>query len=88
MQWYTRVYAETFDVNIKIAQTMQNSWHFIVGKLSLLKKWQTLVIIQEISCFNWRTEEMVQNLESLSIILENWQLCLPSTFFDFCIVQK
>ena len=47
-----------------------------------------LVIIQEISYSNWRTGEMVQNLESLSIILENWQLCLPYTFFDFCIVEK
>ena len=25
LQWYTRVYEETFDVNIKIAQTTQNS---------------------------------------------------------------
>ena len=67
---------------------MQNSWHFIVRKLSLLKKWQTLLIIQEISYSNWRMGEMVQNLESLWIILENWQLCLPFTFVYFCIVQK
>ena len=25
LQWHTRVYAETFDVNIKIVQTMQIS---------------------------------------------------------------
>ena len=76
------VYAETFDVNIKILQTMQNSWHFIVRKLSPLKKWQTLVIIQEISYSNWRTGEMVQNLESLWIILESWQLCES----DICLL--
>ena len=26
LQWYTGVYEETFDINIKIAQTAQNSW--------------------------------------------------------------
>ena len=84
LQWHTRVYAETFDVNIKIAQTMQISWHFIVRKLSLLKKWQILVIIQEISYSNWRTGEMVQNLESLWIILESWQLCDS----DICLLLR
>ena len=38
LQRHTEVYEETFDVNIKIAQTTQNSWNFnIVGKSSLLK---------------------------------------------------
>ena len=36
---------------IKIAQAMQNSWNYNVGKSSLLKKWQTLVIIRKISYF-------------------------------------
>ena len=84
LQWHTRVYAETFDVNIKIVQTMQISWHVIVRKLSLLKKWQTLAIIQEISYSNWRTGEMVQNLESLWIILESWQLCDS----DICLLLR
>ena len=47
-QWHIRVYEEMFDVNGKIAQTMQNIWNFIVGKLILLKKWQTRAIMREI----------------------------------------
>ena len=60
---------ETFDVNIKIAQRVQNIWNFaceqraceqgiwnfIVGKSSLQKKCQTSVIIQEISYSNLET---------------------------------
>ena len=51
-------------MNIKIAQTIiiiiiiiitQNSWNFIVGRSSLLKKWQTSVIIREISDSNLET---------------------------------
>ena len=34
---------------------MQNSWNFIVGRSSLLKKWQTSVIIREISDSNLET---------------------------------
>ena len=57
--WHTGVYEETFDVNIKIAQTKQNGWNFIVGKSSLLKKWQTSAIIQEISYSNLETGRYV-----------------------------
>ena len=39
-------------MNIKIAQTTQNSWNFIVGRSSLLKQWQTSGIIREISDSN------------------------------------
>ena len=60
---------ETFDVNIKIAPRVQNIWNlaceqracsqsiwnFIVGKSSLRKKCQTLVIIREISYSNLET---------------------------------
>ena len=50
-------------MNSKIAQTIiiiiiiitQNSWNFIVGRSSLLKKWQTSVIIREISDSNLET---------------------------------
>ena len=46
-QWHTGVDKEMFyvNINIKLAQTTQNSWNFIVGKSSLLKKWYTSVII-------------------------------------------
>ena len=40
---------------MKIAQTMQNSSNFIVRKSSVLKKWQTSVIICEISYSNLET---------------------------------
>ena len=39
LQWHTGVYKETFNFNIKIAEMTQNSWNFIVGKSSLMKKW-------------------------------------------------
>ena len=64
---------ETFNVNIKIAQRVQNIWNFaceqgiwnfIVGKSSLQKKCQTSVIIQEISYSKKRPGDMVQNLAS------------------------
>ena len=35
LQWHTGVYEETFDANVKIDQTTQNIWNFIVGKSSL-----------------------------------------------------
>ena len=54
LQWHTGVYEETFDVNNKIAQTTQSSGHFIVGKSSLLKKWQMPFL----------SGDTVQNLES------------------------
>ena len=37
-QWHIGVYEEMFDVNRTIAQTMQNIWEVIVGKLILPKK--------------------------------------------------
>lgn len=46
---YRPVYEETCDVNIRIAQTVDTKYlNFIVGKSRLLKKGQTLAIIQEI----------------------------------------
>ena len=72
LQWRVRVYKEMFSVNIKIAQTMQNSlwtkslaiWNFIVRKSSLLKKWQTSGIICEISYSNLETRRYGPNLKS------------------------
>ena len=81
LQWHVRVYKETFSVNIKIAQTMQNSlwtkslaiWNFIVGKSSLLKKWQTLGIIWEISYSNLETRRYSPKSGVFRIIQESWQ---------------
>ena len=39
LQWHTRVCEETFNVNSKITQTMQNIRNFIVRK-SIYKKWK------------------------------------------------
>ena len=78
LQWHTAVYEETFDVNISMAQTMPNSWHFIVGKSSLLKKWQTLAIIQEISFSNLETGRYGQKPGVSQIIQESWQHSLSA----------
>ena len=64
LQWHSRVNEEMFDVNIKIAQTTQYSWDFIVGNSSLLNKWLTLVIILEISYSDLETTKYGPNLES------------------------
>ena len=40
LQRHTEVYEETFDVNIKIAQTTQNSWNFNIVGMSSLLKWR------------------------------------------------
>ena len=40
LQRRTEVYEETFDVNIKIAQTTQNSWNFNIVGMSSLLKWR------------------------------------------------
>ena len=53
-------------MNIKIAQTTQNSWNFIVGRSSLLKKWQTSGIIREISDSNLETGRYGPKFVSLS----------------------
>ena len=45
-----------FDIDIKLAQMTQNSWNFIFQKSSLLKKWFTSVIIQEISFSDLESE--------------------------------
>ena len=68
LQGQTGVYEETFDVNIKIAQTPQNSWdfkycwkvesteHVLNGRLRRLSgRFHTLI---------WRPGDTVQNLES------------------------
>ena len=62
---FTQVYEKTFNVNSKIAQTMQNIWNFIVEK-STLQENGTSVIIREISDskFIWKLGDAVQNLES------------------------
>ena len=62
---FTQVYEKTFNVNSKIAQTMQNIWNFIVEK-STLQENGTSVIIREISDskFIWELGDAVQNLES------------------------
>ena len=52
------------DVNRKLAQAMQNIWNFIVGKLILLKKWQTRAIIGLYLPDNYYPGDTVQNLES------------------------
>ena len=69
-QWHIGVYEEMFDVNRKMAQTMQNIWNFIVAKLSLLKKRQTRVIIREIRSKIWSLLDYREELTALLIIIK------------------
>ena len=56
-QWYAGIYKETFNVS-KIAQTMQNMWNNIsLSESQVYKKWQTSVIIREISDSNIETPQ-------------------------------
>ena len=75
LYWHTGgVFEEMFDVNIKVAQSMQNklSWNFRV-KSSLLKKCQTLAIIWEISYSNLETGRFTLKSGASWIIWESWQ---------------
>ena len=66
LQRHTEVYEETFDVNIKIAQTTQNSWNFnIVGKSSLLKwrKCKLRRLLGRLRTLILRPRDAVQNLQ-------------------------
>ena len=63
-------------MNIKIAQTTQNSWNFIVGKSSLLKKWQISAIIREIQTLSSETGRYGPKKSGVSrIIRKSWQHC-------------
>ena len=79
-------------MNIKIAQTTQNSWNFIVGKSSLLKKWQISAIIREISNSNlgdreirskrvWSLPDYSEELTALYFPLPVLLLHLHMSFF-------
>ena len=57
-----------------VAQTMQNIWNFMVGKLSL-QEIATLAIIQEISYSNLETGRYSPQSGVPRIIRENWQHC-------------
>ena len=85
LQWHTGVYEETFDVNIKIAQTTQNSWNFTVRKSSLLKTWQTSAIIWKNSYSNLDTGRYGPKSGVSRIIRKSrqhawWENCL--SFFE------
>ena len=81
LSWHTRaVYEQMFDVNIKIAQTTQKRWKFKVGKLILLKKWQTSAIIWEISYSNLETGRYAPKSGVSQVIRESWQLCFCDSF--------
>ena len=72
LQWHTGISEKTFDVNIKISQTMQNRWNFNArrrrnGKLQQLSgRCHTLI---------WRLGDTVENLESPGLSGKSWQHC-------------
>ena len=77
LQWHVGVYEETFDANMKIAQTTWNTIAEILsserqvsrrnGKLRRLsRRFHTLI---------WKLGDMVQNLESPRLIIRERWLC-------------
>ena len=63
---HTRVYEETFNVNIKIIiiQITQNIWNFTVGKSSLQEMVNFWRLSGRFHTIIWRPGDTVQNLES------------------------
>ena len=82
-------------MNIKIAQTTQNSWNFIVGKSSLIVYWRNGKVRRLSERFHtliWRPGDTVQNLDSsgLSGRVDNTALspncpAVPSAYELFLI---
>ena len=64
LKLHTRVCEETFNVNIKIVQTMQNIWNFIVQKASLQEMANFQWLSGRFHTLIWRPGDTVQNLES------------------------
>ena len=79
LKLHTRVCEETFNVNIKIVQTMQNIWNFIVQKASLqeMANFQWLYI-REMSYSNLETRRYGPKPGVSQIIRESWQHCMGS----------
>ena len=70
-----------FDVNSKIAQTMQCIWSYIfLSQSQFYKKWKTLAIIQEILDSNLETGKNGSKSGVSRIIWESWQPC-KTVFF-------
>ena len=75
LQRHITVDEETFNVNIKIAEKMQNSWNLLIEKSILLTKWQTTVIIAEIFILLSGDWEILSKSGVSHIIQESWQHC-------------
>ena len=70
----------------RLCQTTQKSWKFIVGKSSLLKKWQTSAIIREILySINLETGRYGPKSGVSRIFRESWQHCI---FVKFLYVKN
>ena len=79
LQWHVRVYKETFSVNIKIAQTMQNIWNSACEQ----RAWLFEILLSKVYWRNGKhwglsgrfleTRRYGPNLESSRIIQESWQ---------------
>ena len=81
LKLHTGVCDETFNVNIKIVQTTQNVWNFIVGKSSLQEMANLRRLSGRFHTLIWSLGDTVQNLEFSRIIRESWQYC-NITFSD------
>ena len=67
LKLHTGVCEEMFNVNIKIVQTTQNIWNFIVGKSSLQEMANFRLLSGRFHTLIWRPGDTVQNLESLGL---------------------
>ena len=74
-QWhyYIKMSYQSFLGNVQIRQ---NGWNFIAWNSSLLKKWQTLVIIREISSSNLESKRYGPISGVSWLIQESWQHCV------------
>ena len=64
LKLHTGVCEETLNVNIKIVQTMQNIWNFIVGKSSLQEIANFPPLFGRFHTLIWRLGDTVKKLES------------------------
>ena len=75
LQWHTRVYEETFDVNSKIAQTNAKYLKFHCQKVEYLRNGNLQRLSKRFQTLNWRLVDTVQIAGVSWIVWESWQHC-------------
>ena len=75
LQWHTRVYEETLDVNSKIAQTNAKYLKFHCQKVEYLRNGNLQRLSKRFQTLNWRLAGTVQIAGVSWIVWESWQHC-------------